>query len=163
MTGQTELDQALEISRKTREAVLFGNSTIEKNLQGFYTVAQILGREKDMHWAQSELEGYKSDYPDYRKNIARNFFFNLTPLVELVADYTLRDVCDLSINTIEKNLDEKQKYSSRYVLTETKFEHIKDYLRTNSVSQLQATQTPICVILLMSLPSLLHCGLCGGF
>ena len=131
MTGQTELDQALEISRKTREAVLFGNSTIEKNLQGFYTVAQILGREKDMHWAQSELEGYKSDYPDYRKNIARNFSFNLTPLVELVADYTLRDVCDLSINTIEKNLDEKQKYSSRYVLTETKFERIKDYLRTH--------------------------------
>ena len=46
MVVQTELDQALEISRKIREAALFGNSTIEKNLHGFYTVAQILGREK---------------------------------------------------------------------------------------------------------------------
>ena len=130
MTGQTELDQALEISIKTRNATLFGNSTIEKNLQGFYTVAQILGREKDMRWAQSELEGYKSDYPYYRKNILRNFSFQRISLVELIEDDTLRDTCDLSINTIEKNLDEKQKYSSRYVLTETKFEHIKDYLRT---------------------------------
>ena len=131
MVGQTELDQALEISRKTREAVLFGNNTIEKNLQGFYTVAQILGREKDMQWAQSELEGYKSNYPDYRKNVARNFSFKQIFLIELVEDDTLRYVCDLDINTIEKNLDEKQKYFSVYILTETEFEHIKDYLKTH--------------------------------
>ena len=75
MVGQTELDQALEISIKTRDATLFGNSTIEKSLQGFYTVAQILGREKNMHWAKSELQGYISNYPDYRKNVNRNFFY----------------------------------------------------------------------------------------
>ena len=102
MVVQTELDQALEISIKTRNATLFGNSTIEKNLQGFYTVAQILGREKDMRWAQSELEGYKSDYPYYRKNILRNLSFQRISLVELIEDDTLRDTCDLSINTIEK-------------------------------------------------------------
>ena len=131
MVVQTELDQALEISIKTRNATLFGNSTIEKNLQGFYTVAQILGREKDMRWAQSELEGYKSDYPDYRKNILRNFSFQQTSLVELIEDDTLRDTCDLSINTIEKNLDEKQEHSSNYILTETEFEHIKNYIKTH--------------------------------
>ena len=63
MIVQTELDQALEISRKTRTAILFGNNPLEKNLQGFYTAAQILGREKDMDWAQSELEGYALDCP----------------------------------------------------------------------------------------------------
>ena len=131
MVVQTELDQALEISRKIREAALFGNSTIEKNLHGFYTVAQILGREKDMHWAQSELEGYTSDYPDYRKNATRDFFSMQIHLVELTEDVALRSVCNLSINTIEKNLDEKQKYFSSYILTETEFEHIKDYLKTH--------------------------------
>ena len=129
MTGQTELDQALEISLKTRNAILFGNSTIEKNLQGFYTVAQILGREKNMRWAKSELQGYASDYPDYRKNVVRNFFCNQTNLDELLDDTTLNSKCPLSVNIIEKILDEKQKYTLIYVLTETDFKHIKDYFK----------------------------------
>ena len=75
MTGQTELDQALEISRKTKTAILFGNNSLEKNLQGFYTIAQILGREKNMYWAQSELEVYDLGYPDYCNNATLDFFF----------------------------------------------------------------------------------------
>ena len=131
MTGQTELDQALEISIKTRNATLFGNSTIEKSLQGFYTVAQILGREKNMHWAKSELEGYTSDYSEYRKNVDRNFFCGQIHLHELLDDITLNHDCDLSINTIEKILNEKQKYTLTYILTETDFKHIKHYFKTH--------------------------------
>ena len=131
MAVQTELDQALEISRKTREAVLFGNSTIEKSLHGFYTVAQILEREKDMHWAQSELEGYKSDYPYYRKNINRNFFYGQTQLVELIGNTISNHQCHLSINIIEKILDEKQNYGPPYILAETEFKYIKDYFKTH--------------------------------
>ena len=125
MTGQTELDQALEISRKTRTAILFGNNSLEKNLQGFYTVAQILGRKKDMDWAQSELEGYALDYPDcpdYRKNVRRNCLLrDQTQLVELLGTGILDRDCNLSINIIEKILDEKQKYNASHILTKIRF------------------------------------------
>ena len=131
MAGQTELDQALEISIKTRDVILFGNSTIEKSLQGFYTVAQILGREKNMRWAKSELQGYVSDYPDYRKNVKRNFFYGQKQLVELAKNTVLNHDCRFSINIIEKILDETQKYSTPAILTRTDFEHIKDYLKTH--------------------------------
>ena len=129
MTGQTELDQALEISIKTRNATLFGNNTIEKSLQGFYTVAQILGREENMHWAKNELQGYVANCPDYRKNVRRNFFYGQKRLVELIKNPILHRECRLSITIIEKILDEKQKYDPPHILTEIDFEHIQDYLK----------------------------------
>ena len=129
MTGQTELDQALEISRKTRTAILFGNNSLEKNLRGFYTVAQILGREKDMHWAKGELEGYVSDCPNYRKNVMRYFYCGHTRLIGSVKNTSLVRDCVFSINAIKKILDEKQKYDPYTLLTKTDFKYVKDHFK----------------------------------
>src|SRR3989344_9643551 len=67
----TEIDQALEIARKIREKILFENTELEKQLHGFLTVAQSLGRTDDIVWAKSELIGYKEEIPlpDYRQGI----------------------------------------------------------------------------------------------
>ena len=127
MIEQTEIEQALEISRKTRQEILFGKNTLEKNLHGFYTVAQILGHEEEMHWAENELSGYASDCPEYRKNALRNFWYAGMPINELVKNTALHQDCPISISRIIHILDQKQTHNSRYVLSETDFKHIQEH------------------------------------
>ena len=69
--NQPEIDQALEIARKIREQIWFKNTELEKQLHGFLTVAQILGRANDILWSKSELMGYKDGIPlpNYRQEV----------------------------------------------------------------------------------------------
>lgn len=73
--SSTEIDEALKIARTTREKILFGNSSLTKDLLSFFTVAQILGRKDDLTWAENELEGYPADkkIPAYRQECYCNF------------------------------------------------------------------------------------------
>ena len=127
MIEQTEIEQALEISRKTRQEILFGKNTLEKNLHGFYTVAQILGHEEEMSWAKNELSGYISDCPKYRKNIQRDFFYNNMPIKGLIKNSILRVDCHISMSSIIKILDEKQAYNPSYFLSEIDFKYIQEH------------------------------------
>ncbi|QLH09496.1 AbiTii domain-containing protein [Candidatus Nitrosotenuis sp. DW1] len=64
-----ELDEALRIARGVRDAIISGTGKTTSNLRGFLTVAQILAREEDQKWAESELNGYAdSNLPQYRSS-----------------------------------------------------------------------------------------------
>ena len=66
----TEIEEALRIARITRDSVLSGQSTLEIHLKGFFTVAQILGRTKDLEWIECELNGYEDkSLPTYRQTV----------------------------------------------------------------------------------------------
>lgn len=131
MSEQTEIEQALEIARKTRNEILFGKNTLEKNFHGFYTVAQILGRENDMIWTKAELEGYSSNCPTYRMNVSRVLWYGTNQIKEMITNPKTPTHCDLSIAEIEKHLDPKQKMPIQYALTDDDFDLIRSYAKSN--------------------------------
>ena len=102
----TEIEQALEAARKIRMDIQYEKTTLEHNIHGLYTVAQMLGREADMKWAESELRGYDEDYPPYRAHVGRAFLdesdVQITDLIEGAVAMT---PCRLSIIQVEKSLD----------------------------------------------------------
>ena len=79
-----EIEEALNIARKTREDILNASVPLENSLLGFYTVVQILDKEDDLKWVTNELNGFQlSDIlPLYRQNM----FAALTTLSEKVVD-----------------------------------------------------------------------------
>ena len=53
----SEIEDALNIARATRENLTLKNGTLENCLLGFYTVAQILNKTDDMEWCENEIQG----------------------------------------------------------------------------------------------------------
>ncbi len=127
MSEQTEIEQALEIARKTRNEILFGKNTLEKNFHGFYTVAQILGRIDDMNWAKSELEGYLHSHPEYQTRIQRFFWYQNVQILDVSDERLAFATCGLSIAEFEQILDQKQKFGNNYSVTKIEFESLKKY------------------------------------
>lgn len=104
----TEIEQALEIARKTRTELTSGKMSLENGIYRLYTVAQILGRDEDKEWAESELMGYGGDYPPYRSSVSRMFVgeydIQIRSLIRGAVSVT---PCALSITQVEKMLDPK--------------------------------------------------------
>ncbi|MDP3780643.1 MAG: hypothetical protein Q8Q69_05590, partial [Nitrosopumilaceae archaeon] len=71
---QSNLDDALEIAKTLRNAILEDGGTIGSQFLSFYTISQILGKKENMEWAEIELDGYKKgiDVPNYRKSVFAN-------------------------------------------------------------------------------------------
>ena len=126
--GLTEVEQALEIARKTRQECLFGKNPLEKNLHGLYTIAQILGRGDDMEWASSELNGYAGGHPPYRAKVHRAF--RVGESGKVVAALSYGDVsvaaCDLSVTQIEESLDPKSGNGPSYALAGDEIDAMDD-------------------------------------
>lgn len=122
---ETEIEQALEIARKTRDSILFGKESFEKNLHGVYTVAQILGRTDDLKWAESEITGYSSDdvKPSYRKNIFRRFYHYKSQIMEIIPDDVSRTNCSKSISEIERIIKLGENTSKNSVIAD--YDYIK--------------------------------------
>jgi hypothetical protein len=76
---QTEIEEALKIARNVRESILSAKGTIETQILGFETVAQILGRTTDLQWAQFEFHGYEKgvQLPPYRQSVRASINTNV--------------------------------------------------------------------------------------
>ena len=115
----TEIEQALEIARKTRINLQSGKTALEQNIHGLYMVAQILGREEDREWAESELNGYDGDCPPYRVHVGRMFLDKRNDQIEvLIKGAVSQTTCRLSIIHVEKLLDPKYPRMASFVLTD---------------------------------------------
>ena len=124
----TEIEEALEIACKTRREFLFGKNSLEKNILGLYTVAQILGRDDDMQWAKSELNGYDGNYPSYRTRVKRIFTDNDNHQVRaLIKGPIAFTPCRLSVPEIENSLDPKSPKHPEIVLKDSDIDVMNDH------------------------------------
>lgn len=103
----TEMEEALEIARKTRTELTSGKMSLENGICSLYAVAQLLGREEDTNWAWSELMGYGGNYPTYRARVGRMFVCEHGQIPSLVTGEVSVTPCELSVTQIEKILDPK--------------------------------------------------------
>lgn len=123
----TEIEEALGIARKTRRKLLFGKNSLEKNILSLYTIAQILGRDDDMRWAKSELNGYDGNYPSYRIRVKRVFRDNDNYQVRALIKGPISFApCRLSVPKIEKLLDPKSPKHPGIILTDSDIDAMND-------------------------------------
>ena len=123
----TEIEEALDIARKTRREILFGKNSLEKNILGLYTAAQILGRDDDMQWAKSELNGYDGNYPSYRTYVSRLFTDKYHHQVDALIGGNVSHIpCGLSIPEITKSLDPKSPKHPSIVLADSDIDNMDD-------------------------------------
>ena len=130
---QTEVEQALAIARKMRDGILFKKSSLESSLTGFYTVAQILGREEDMVWAEHELQGYFEELPKYRLKVPRIFRVSSgRQLTEMMVGDVVFIPCEMNVRAIRRTLDKNP-------ITRTQF-----MVSDHDIESMTAVQKKVC-------------------
>lgn len=121
-----EIEDALKIARNTRENILNGSVSVENNLLGFYTVAEILGEKDDLNWAYFELNEYpgSENLPEYRTNLFGFFVNSSGTRLAFEHTETHRHTFHDGVPKIEYLLKSKDK-KIRYAVSDTNIEKLK--------------------------------------
>jgi len=126
--NETEIEQALDIAKRTRENILFGKGNFDNHMQSFFTVAQILNRNEDLTWIEGEITGNLNPISNYRKNIFLRINVHKRQIFSVMDDkkLSIKD-CQLPIYKIIHELKSKEADRIPYAITDDDFKKLKKY------------------------------------
>jgi len=123
---QTEIGQALDIAKRTRENILFGKGNFENHMHGFFTVAQILNRKEELEWIEGELRGQFDPVPNYRKNVFKRMKLRGVQIFEAMEDYNLSyEDCRMPVAKIIHELKSKERDRVPYKISDDEFKKLE--------------------------------------